>query len=68
MEQRSLPAFWNLVKCWPAAWQRRREIMRRRRVPDAELMRWFRYQPVSEPLTAEVPEEARAAVFAPDAA
>jgi GT2 family glycosyltransferase len=68
LEQRSLPAFWNLAKCWPAAWQRRREIMRRRRVPDADLMRWFRYQPVSEPLTAEVPEEARAAVFAPDAA
>jgi GT2 family glycosyltransferase len=68
VEPRSLPALWNLAKCWPAAWQRRREIMHRRRVPDAALVRWFRFEPVSEPLTAEAPLAARAAVFAPDAA
>jgi hypothetical protein len=68
VEPRSLPAFWNLARCWPAAWRRRQEIMRRRRVPDAQLMRWFRYQPFSEPLGAELAEEAQAAVLAPGAA
>ncbi|MCU1236125.1 MAG: glycosyl transferase, family 2 [Candidatus Solibacter sp.] len=68
MEPRSLPAFWSLAKCWPAAWHRRQEIMRRRRVSDAQLMRWFRYEPFSEPLTAEVAEETPSAVLAPDAA
>jgi GT2 family glycosyltransferase len=68
VEPRSLPAFWSLAKCWRTAWQQRREIMRRRRVTDAALVRWFRYEPVSEPLAAEVPEVARAAVMAPDAA
>ena len=68
MEPRSLPAFWNLARCWRAAWQSRREIMRRRRVQDADLMRWFRFEPVSEPLTAEPAAERPAAVLAPDPA
>jgi GT2 family glycosyltransferase len=68
IEHRSLPAFWNLAKCWPAAWQRRREIMRRRRVTDAALMRWFQFEPVSEPLIAEASLAAAAGILAPDAA
>jgi GT2 family glycosyltransferase len=68
MEPRSLPAFWSLAKCWPAAWRRRSQIMRRRRVSDAQLVRWFRYEPFSEPLTAELAEETRASELAPDAA
>jgi hypothetical protein len=67
-EPRSLPAFWGLAKCWPAAWQRRRDIMLRRRVSDAALMRWFRFEPVSEPLSAEPPVASANAVLAPDAA
>ena len=68
MEQRSLPAFWRVAKCWPAAWERRREIMHRRRVSDAELMRWFRFELAGEPLTG-VPVPATAPrMLAPDAA
>jgi GT2 family glycosyltransferase len=67
-EPRSLPAFWKLAKCWPAAWRRRREIMRRRRVPDEVLMRWFRFEPVSEPLVAEASMEAAAGILATDPA
>ena len=68
VEPRSLPAFWNLAKCWRASWRRRAEIMHRRRVSDAALMRWFRFDPVSEPLTSETALAASAGVFAPDAA
>jgi GT2 family glycosyltransferase len=68
LEPRSLPAFWKLAKCWGAAWQRRRAIMERRRVPDEVLMRWFCFEPYSEPLIEEAPRAAAAAVLAPDAA
>jgi GT2 family glycosyltransferase len=68
VEPRSLPAFWNLAKCWSAAWQRRRQIMGRRRVPDSDLMRWFRFEPVGEPLTPEPPVATPAGVLAPDVA
>jgi GT2 family glycosyltransferase len=67
-EPRSLPAFWNVAKCWQGACRRRREIMLRRRVPDSVLMRWFRFDPVSEPLTAKAAVAAPAAMLAPDAA
>jgi hypothetical protein len=46
-EPKSLPAFWQLAKCWRAAWQSRREIMRRRRVSDAALVPWFQFEPAS---------------------
>ncbi len=68
LEPRSLPAFWALAQCWPAAWRRRRQIMRRRRVADQALMRWFRFHPVSEPLTADPLVESPSTVLAPDAA
>jgi GT2 family glycosyltransferase len=70
LEPRSLPAFWRVVKCWPAAWERRREIMRRRRVSDRALMRWFRFELSGEPLTGDAAVAKRAArtMLAPDAA
>jgi GT2 family glycosyltransferase len=67
-EQRSLPAFWRVAKCWRSAWESRREIMRRRRVDDATLVRWFRFDPAAEPLEIERAREAAAGVLAPDAA
>ncbi|MCX6626387.1 MAG: glycosyltransferase family 2 protein [Candidatus Solibacter sp.] len=68
LEPRSLPAFWQVAKCWPATWQRRREIMRRRRVSDGELMRWFRFELAGEPLTGEAVAETAPRMLAPDAA
>jgi hypothetical protein len=69
LEPRSLPAFWQVAKCWPAAWERRREIMRRRRVTDRALVRWFRFELAGEPLTGEVvAETAPRTMLAPDAA
>lgn len=68
LEPRSLPAFWRVAKCWPAAWQRRREIMRRRRVSDPALMRWFRFELAGEPLSGEAVPESAPRMLAPDAA
>jgi GT2 family glycosyltransferase len=70
VEQRSLPAFWRLAKCWRSAWESRREIMRRRRAEDASLVRWFQFAPASEPLELEAAAAAAAngGVLAPDAA
>jgi GT2 family glycosyltransferase len=68
MEWRSLGAFWRLAKCWQTAWSARRDIMRRRRVDDASLVRWFRFQPSAEPCGEElqpaVPQFAQAFVGA----
>lgn len=68
LEQRSLPAFWQVAACWPAAWERRREIMRRRRVSDGALMRWFRFELAGEPLTGEAVTGTAPRMLAPDAA
>jgi GT2 family glycosyltransferase len=68
LEQRSLPAFWRLARCWRSAWEARRDIMRRRRVDDAAILRWFQFAPASEPLEIEAASAAAAGVFAPDAA
>jgi len=69
VEPKSLPAFWQLAKCWRGAWESRREIMRRRRVSDAALLRWFQFEPASEPLVAEpLPTAAREMLAASDAA
>jgi GT2 family glycosyltransferase len=48
-EQRSLPAFWRVARLMPGALAKRREIMRRRRVADEELVRWFHPAPVAQP-------------------
>ncbi len=50
LEQRSLPAFWHLLRHLPKSLSKRREIMRRRRVADESLVRWFSPTPVSEPV------------------
>jgi GT2 family glycosyltransferase len=67
-EPRSLPAFWQIARCWSRAWEQRREIMRRRRVADDALLRWFRFEPSAEPLAAGEPLPQAAVVLAPDAA
>jgi len=67
-EHGSLPAFPMLAKCWPAAWRRRREIMRRRRVSDQELLRWFRFELLGEPLAGENVPQTASRMLAPDAA
>jgi hypothetical protein len=48
--------------------QSRREIMRRRRVSDGELMRWFRFEMAGEPLTGKAAPANASRIFAPDAA
>ncbi len=68
LEPRSLPAFWQAAKLAPAALRRRREIMRRRRVSDEVLTRWFRFTPAGQPLVGEPVADRVAALLAPDAA
>jgi len=67
-EPKSMPAFWRLAQCWSNAWDQRRLIMRRRRVTDQALLRWFRFEPAAEPLVADVVTETAAGVLASDAA
>jgi GT2 family glycosyltransferase len=52
-EPRSLEAFWRVARCWKRAWRARRWIMKRRRVSDAEIARWFQFAPVALPAEAE---------------
>ena len=54
LERSSLKAFGLLARDLRRTWAKRREIQSRRRVDDSYLTKWFRFQPVSEPL--EVPE------------
>jgi len=68
LEPRSLPAFWLLGKSWNAAWARRRQIMSRRRIGDAELLRWFRFEFTGRPLTGEPVPQSGPRLLAPDAA
>ncbi len=49
-EHSSLPAFWKTAKCLPRALRQRQQIMSRRRVSDAEMERWFSFEPAAEPL------------------
>jgi GT2 family glycosyltransferase len=55
-EWRSLPALWNIAKCLPRALRERRWIMRRRRVGDRSLARWFSTEPAAEPIVDAAPE------------
>jgi GT2 family glycosyltransferase len=48
-EHGSLEAFSYLMRNWRRVWEKRREIMKRRRVNDEYLASWFRYLPVSRP-------------------
>jgi GT2 family glycosyltransferase len=54
-EPASLRAFWEAGKALPRALRQRREIMRRRRVSDADIAQWFSFRPTSHPVgqTAE---------------
>ncbi len=60
-EPRSLPALWHAARCLPGALRKRRVIMRRRRVADDVLARWFSFHPAAQPLTAAA-AQARPAV------
>jgi GT2 family glycosyltransferase len=48
-EHSSLKAFWYLATNWRRVVEKRREIMKRRRVKDEYIASWFNYQPVSFP-------------------
>ena len=48
-EPSSLAAFWHMARCLPRALRARREIMRRRRIDDAALARWFSFEPACVP-------------------
>lgn len=50
MEPSSLPAFWKVAGCLPRLLERRRDLLRRRRISDDELVRWFQTTPVAEPV------------------
>jgi GT2 family glycosyltransferase len=49
-EWSSLPAFSMVMKLWPSAWRKRREIMKRKRAGDASMHAWFSDQPISYPV------------------
>jgi GT2 family glycosyltransferase len=48
-EHSSLAAFWYVARTWWRNLEKRREIMRRRRVSDDYIASWFSYTPVSKP-------------------
>jgi GT2 family glycosyltransferase len=47
-EFRSLRAFAVVMRNWRKTWAKRREIMRRRRIADADIARWFATEPRPE--------------------
>jgi GT2 family glycosyltransferase len=48
-EQSSLRALFYIARNWSRVMEKRREIMRRKRVTDEYIAGWFSYQPVSKP-------------------
>ena len=48
-EHTSLRAFWHVAQSWKRILEKRREIMKRRRVSDEYMASWFSYEPVSRP-------------------
>ncbi len=48
-EQGSLPAFLDVARLAPAAWEKRRKIMEKRKISDEELAAWFDFRPASWP-------------------
>jgi GT2 family glycosyltransferase len=48
-EHSSLKAFWYLARNWSKVLEKRRQIMKRRRVADDYIASWFSYTPVSRP-------------------
>jgi len=60
VERSSLRAFSLLARAWKRACRKRAWIQQRRRVPDSEIARWFRFRPVAfpvppQPLPASAP-------------
>lgn len=53
-EHTSLRAFPFLIRNWTSVMQKRREIMRRRRVDDQYMASWFSFQPVARPAPKKV--------------
>jgi len=51
-EQSSLKAFAYVIRNWRRVLEKRRAIMRRKRVSDDYIASWFSYQPVSQPARA----------------
>ena len=60
IEHSSLRAFGIVVRDFRKTWAKRRAIQARRRVDDAYLGQWFRFQPVSMPWEAPVQRDAAA--------
>ncbi len=52
VEHTSLPAFAGIVRLLPRMLEKRRRIMRKKRVSDRYIAQWFSYQPVSFPYAA----------------
>lgn len=48
-EHYSLRAFWHVLKSWKKVMEKRRQIMRRKRVTDEYMAAWFHFEPVSRP-------------------
>ncbi len=65
VEQSSLRAFYYLVRDFDDALRKRRLIQERRRVDDAYMARWFRYNPVSLPLHGAPAADERETDLAP---
>ncbi|MDX1980230.1 MAG: glycosyltransferase family 2 protein [Bryobacteraceae bacterium] len=49
-EHSSLKAFWYIARTWPKFLEKRREIMKRKRVSNAYMASWFSFDPVSHPM------------------
>lgn len=49
-EQKSLPAFWHIARCFHRSLSWRRKIMNRRQVSDEGLSHWFSSQPSAQPV------------------
>jgi GT2 family glycosyltransferase len=54
-EHSSLKGFWYIAQNWRSVLEKRREIMRRRRVSDEYMAAWFAFKPVSKPAPKTAP-------------
>jgi GT2 family glycosyltransferase len=61
-EHYSLRAFWHVLKGWQRVWEKRQQIMSRKRVSDQYMAGWFRFEPVSRP----APKKGKAAAAVVD--
>lgn len=52
-EWSSLPAFPALVRLWPRAWKKRREIMNKKCADDVYLAHWFSNEPAAQDILPE---------------